>query len=198
MLWVGAFVVPTPSQASLTWLPLTSAQHWQVGFIGVMVGKVSVSLSVSKDAVLDSGTSLTYLPTAEYNTVIALVTKGKSCTMDQQGGYLICNCVSTSDSSYPTLTLYLTDTNGNSQPYYLTPSLYLGFSSPGQCYVAILGDNTPNLNYWLLGDNFLHGYYQVYDMTNQLIGLASSGFILNNSYSFNNTMMYRSPSDSSQ
>lgn len=33
----------------------------------VTVGDVTITLYQSKDAILDSGTSLTYVPTAEYN-----------------------------------------------------------------------------------------------------------------------------------
>lgn len=51
-------------------------------------------------------------------------------------------------------------------------------------------EKTGNTNFWLLGDNFLRGYYQTYDMTNKLIGLASSKYITNGSYSFNNTSVY--------
>ncbi len=51
-------------------------------------------------------------------------------------------------------------------------------------------EKTGKTNFWLLGDNFLRGYYQTYDMTNKLIGLASSKFISNGSFSFNNTSVY--------
>jgi hypothetical protein len=48
-----------------------------------------------------------------------------------------------------------------------------------------------------LGDNFLRGYYQVYDISNRQIGLASSKFITNGSYSFNNSVVYVPPRDTS-
>ena len=38
------------------------------------------------------------------------------------------------------------------------------------------------------------GYYQVYDLTNFQIGMASSQFILNNSFSYNNTLVMVEPS----
>lgn len=55
-------------------------------------------------------------------------------------------------------------------------------------------DTDTTVDFWLLGDNFLQGYYQVHDIGNKLIGLASSTFITSNSYTLNSTVMYVSPS----
>ena len=65
------------------------------------------------------------------------------------------------------------------------------------CYIAIMEEKTGKTDFWLLGDNFLRGYYQVYDITNRQIGLASSKFITNGSYSFNNSVVYVPPRDTS-
>jgi hypothetical protein len=58
-------------------------------------------------------------------------------------------------------------------------------------------EKTGKTDFWLLGDNFLRGYYQVYDISNRQIGLASSKFITNGSYSFNNSVVYVPPRDTS-
>lgn len=81
--------------------------------------------------------------------------------------------------------------------HYMTPEFYLAqtASSNLYCYVQVVEDTTLNLNFWLLGDNFLRGYYQVYDMANKQIGLASSKYITNGSYSFNNSVVYVPPPD---
>jgi hypothetical protein len=77
-LWIGTIVEPTDPTA-LGWMPLTSSQHWQVGLSSAQVGDTSINLVVSKDAILDTGTSLTYVPSAEFNQIITLITNGRSC-----------------------------------------------------------------------------------------------------------------------
>lgn len=61
-IWIGAYVVPTPDQNALKWMPLTSSNHWQVSFGGVLVGTTEITLTQSKHVIFDSGTSLTYVP----------------------------------------------------------------------------------------------------------------------------------------
>ena len=58
-------------------------------------------------------------------------------------------------------------------------------------------EKTANTDFWLLGDNFMRAYYQVYDISNKQIGLASSKFISNGSFSLNNSIVYKPPTDSS-
>ncbi len=63
-LWIGTFVVPS-KEDDLKWLKLTSKNHWQVSLNGVKVGNTSIDIK-AKDAIFDSGTSLTYIPISEY------------------------------------------------------------------------------------------------------------------------------------
>jgi hypothetical protein len=73
----------------------------------------------------------------------------------------------------------------------MTPENYLGVTtSPTLCYIGIMEEKTGKTDFWLLGDNFLRGYYQVYDISNKQMGLASSKFITNGSYFFNNSVVY--------
>ena len=43
-IWIGAYVVPSTNQDALKWLPLTSNNHWQVSFGGILIGTTEITL----------------------------------------------------------------------------------------------------------------------------------------------------------
>jgi hypothetical protein len=61
----------------LKFMPLTSNNHWQVAFRGVLIGMTEIQLTQSKNVIFDTGTSLTYVPSNEYQLVIAEIKKNK-------------------------------------------------------------------------------------------------------------------------
>ncbi len=73
--------------------------------------------------VLDSGSSLNYIPTSDYNKVYkGLITdKGIKCSDDSSSGLTYCTCSSASDSKFPTLNLKM----GNRYIFYMQNSDYL-------------------------------------------------------------------------
>ena len=45
-------------------------------------------------------------------------------------------------------------------PHFMAPENYLGqTSSTTVCYIGIMEEKTGKTDFWLLGDNFLRGYY---------------------------------------
>ena len=89
--------------------------------------------------------------------------------------------------------MYIKNANGTLSVISMTPNLYLWKYSNTQCYIVLQEETDTTINFWLLGDNFLQGYYQVYDIQNKAIGLASSSYIINNQYTYNTTVMYVNP-----
>ncbi len=62
------------------WLKLVEdTDHWEVALTKVSINGIAINLTISKDAVLDSGTSLTYLPLSEYQQINETITRGKAC-----------------------------------------------------------------------------------------------------------------------
>ena len=51
-------MLPT-NGGTLNWMSLTSTNHWQVGLAGCKIGTTNMTMT-STDAILDSGTSLTF------------------------------------------------------------------------------------------------------------------------------------------
>ena len=63
----------------VTWMELTSQQYWQVKLNKVQIGGENFTLT-STNAVFDSGSSLTYIPSKDYTTLKdALIPSGVSC-----------------------------------------------------------------------------------------------------------------------
>lgn len=69
---------------------------------------------------------------------------------------MFCQCNDTSFADFPFLTLSL-----ETAEYVIPPASYLTIMLPGVCQVDIL--NIDNLDNWVLGLNFFHDYYVVFD-----------------------------------
>ena len=67
-----AFKVNKTVDDMITWMYLTSEQYWQVPMREAKIGGRSMTLK-SENAVFDSGSSLTYIPTKDYETFLNLV-----------------------------------------------------------------------------------------------------------------------------
>jgi hypothetical protein len=120
----------------------------------------------SAPALLDSGTSLTYLPTA---IVYAFVTAfGATVTSD---GFLIIDCgfKKTQSQGFVSFTF-----GGSSGVTINVPILEMIQSTKdGQyCYLGVQ-EATDKI---ILGDVFLRSAYVVYDLTNNQIGMAQANF----------------------
>lgn len=78
---------------------------------------------MSKHVIFDSGTSLTYIPSQEYNQIFSIISAGRSCQVIYS--MQVCNCNGVSDSSYPTINVYLKNSQGTDTPIAIKPNLYL-------------------------------------------------------------------------
>lgn len=137
--------------------------------------------------VLDSGTSLTYLPDALAARVYEMVgayddtsstgavfvncdmlekTPGQSFNFGFQNGAEI--KVDMTEMVFPLTGLFAIPQS------YIPSSKTLGFSSSNACALGLQGGGSSGP--YLLGDTFLRSAYVVYDLTNNVIGLAQTNF----------------------
>jgi len=143
-----------------SFVPLSSETYWAVNLDGVKLG--SDSMSSTKKAIVDSGTSLLAGPTAEVQAIAnklgAKSVLGKEYTVD---------CGAT----LPDLTFTL-----GGLDYVLKKSDLILQQSGSQCVLGLMGIDIPAPNgpLWILGDVFMRAYYVQFDWGNKRLGFAKA------------------------
>lgn len=153
---------------SITYFPtLTSgdaASYWGISIDSFAYGSSNLG---SATGIVDTGTTLIYIPTSAYNEFLSL-TGGQT---DSSSGLA-------SFSTEPTSNF---DITFGSTTYTLTPSQYLvpdaqysyyGLSSG--TYYAWINDGGSSGVDTIIGQKFLENYYSVFDTTNSRIGFATA------------------------
>jgi Eukaryotic aspartyl protease len=115
------------------------------------------------DAVFDSGSTYTYVPSKDYAILIKQLvrTTDVNCTKLAATGLTYCNCTRVSDPKFANMTLKL----GNRYLLYMNSTEYLTWDATRkQCLMTILEDGDNSLKHWILGAPFLRGYYAIHDM----------------------------------
>jgi hypothetical protein len=88
----------------ISWMSITSKNYWQVSLNEAYVGSNKLSLAISK-VVFDSGASLMYIPSYDYNAIYnSITTQSKTkCGYELSSQLIYCECTSTGDNRYPTV-----------------------------------------------------------------------------------------------
>lgn len=154
---------------SITYFPkLTSGSaspYWGISIANFKYG--STTLSSGASGIVDTGTTLIYIPTAAYNKFLS-ATGG---TTDSSSGLA-------SFTTKPTQNFAITF---GSTSYTLTPAQFLvpqaqysfyGLQS-GKYYAWINNGGSSGVN-TIVGQKFLEQYYSVFDTTNSRIGFATA------------------------
>ncbi|KAI1026557.1 hypothetical protein LB503_013348 [Fusarium chuoi] len=153
---------------SLTYFPtLTSGQaaaYWGISVSGFTYGSTSLG---SGSGIVDTGTTLIYIPTSAYNKFLSAA-----------GGSTDSSTGLAAFTKKPTANFGI---KFGSTTYTLTPAQYLiptaqysnfGLTS-GKYYSWISDGGSSGVNI-IIGQKFLENYYSVYDTTNSRIGFATA------------------------
>lgn len=157
----------------ITWMTLPSHFFWIITITGFRIGEATDPNQISYEfaglstvrAVVDTGTSLFYVPNGFVSTFVKSVFQDMSYDTSYYPLYLgSCN-----RALYKSIFLY-----NNQQDVYLevTPENYVlaaDIGIPGKCLMGFAANSD---NYWLLGDSFLRNYYSIWDEENDRIGFA--------------------------
>lgn len=154
---------------SLTYFPTlksgSAAPYWGISIASFTYG--STTLASSATGIVDTGTTLIYIPTSAYNKFLSAA-GGKT---DSSSGLAVFTKKPTSNFSitFGSTTYTLTPAQ------YLVPTAqysYFGLSS-GKYYAWINDGGSSGVN-TIIGQKFLENYYSVYDTTNGRIGFATA------------------------
>jgi Eukaryotic aspartyl protease len=181
-LWFGA---PDKSHeaSAEAYTPLvqitTEPSYYAVNVASASIG--SASIGVSGDAVVDTGTSIMVLSTAQVNALISAVeaSPNYSAAFGSQtlsGNSTNIDCLTSSmtdaqiDAALPPFTITLPDTGTGSFTLSLPATQSYLFDLQGQfCFGVASVDGLPTI----LGDSFLHGVVAIFDVDKSQIGFAA-------------------------
>ena len=150
----------------INWINLTSPFYWQVslGAYNVIINSTKViSLSpIANNAIFDSGSLYTYLPSIDYNNLYsAIISNTTLCTKNVVSGLIYCNCTSTSDARFMNVSI----TFGNRYIFYLNNSDYLTYdATKKQCSLTFVENTDPSVQIWIMGTPIFRAYYIIHDL----------------------------------
>ena len=153
-------VDPKHYTGSFSFVPLSSESYWEVKLDGVKLG--SQSVSSTKSAIVDSGTSLLAGPKAEISQIAA-----KLGAKSILGKEYVVDC----SAKLPDLTFTL-----GGKDYTLKQADLILQASGSQCILGLTGLDIPPPRgpLWILGDVFMRKYYVQFDWGQKRLGFATA------------------------
>lgn len=159
----------TKYSGALTYFPTlttgTAAEYWGLSIASFTYG--TTTLASSATGIIDTGTTLIYIPTAAYKKFLT-ASGGKSDTSSGLAMF----------TTKPTANFAI---KFGSTTYTLTPAQYLvptaqyaNFGLTTGKYYAWINDGGASGVNTIIGQKFLEVYYSVYDTTNSRIGFATA------------------------
>lgn len=162
----------TKYTGSIVYTPVTSQGYWQVAMGAAVVGGKQVV--TNRQAIIDSGTTLMYGPTADATAFYNGFGSGVAQPLSKFGysGYTGYYALPCSGSTSIGLTFGGTTF---SIPYStFVQQGYVGnYNNKQYCVASLIGSDSMGLgSSWLVGDTFFQGTYVVFDMQNNRVGFA--------------------------
>lgn len=164
---IGGFNLRAHSKGNIIWHDLFDTNYWTLPMSDVGYGNSTIPIVVDQ-VIVDTGTSLTLIPSQDFNQLVNVI-RLKNPKLDF---YKLKNGLSASMCSRDDYNLFEDISfRVDNITYQLPKSAYVQYSA-GQCQLRLM--QAPSVGHWILGLNFFHGYYTVFDAGRKRVGFARS------------------------
>jgi len=146
----------THCEKPIHWAPVvTGTSMWRFVVSGYKVGNYS-AVGIKEYAITDTGTSYIQIPTRLFQSTV------RAMNLEKRGEFYLAPCD----------TKFQMDFTVNGKVFSVTEKEVLLNQGYGQKCVVAIGD-AGQFNMFLLGDAFIRGHCQVYDMKEKKVGFAA-------------------------
>lgn len=150
---------------------MANRDYWTLNLTSASVGNENIKLT-SDEIIVDSGTSYILMPTEDFASFIApFNTTGQCWAEDALAGFTVCSCTYPEFQQYPDLNIEI----GN-HTYRMDKWNYVELYGNMCLFKVMTMDFSAGwgTRFWILGLNFFHNYYTVFDQEQGRIGFAES------------------------
>jgi len=157
----------TTSSVSYASVGGAGADYWGIS-TAITIGSTSAGTS---GGIVDTGTTLVYLPSSAYNTWIKAI---PSATVDNNSGLV--RFPKSSLSSVPSISFTVGGTKFtlNNYAQLVEQGLYSSFGLSSTYYYSWISNGGSSGLDFIIGQKFLERFYSVYDTTNNRVGFATT------------------------
>ncbi|CAD8145392.1 unnamed protein product [Paramecium octaurelia] len=156
--------IPNEIMNNVEWVRVLRNDYWTVKVLSISVNGQFIKAGKYKEALIDSGTSLLYLPEKVVLSIFEELILSNCRLLD---GNMFCPCsIPKSEvDNYPKIAMFL---EGIILELDITDYMILDFSFQGMCYIGIEVESQMNL--MIFGDIVMRKYVIVFDKQNNKIG----------------------------
>lgn len=154
------------SQDDFVYLDVVDPRYWSASLKSTSYGGKDLGLSATR-AILDTGTSLVYFSSADWDKIYGKISDGRECGHSEMTGFRACVCESEKDFEDITFTM-----GDYTFKFPVDTYVTVNYGSPNICEFWIdsieVDFDEPTV---LIGDSFLRNYYILHDGDNMRIGM---------------------------
>ncbi|EAR92323.1 eukaryotic aspartyl protease (macronuclear) [Tetrahymena thermophila SB210] len=174
-LILGGYDDQLISEDSINYFQVVSKSYWAIKMRSARYNKQDIfnGKNELRLALIDTGTSLIHMPTADYqafNRTVLEKSSNKGCF---EFGLLICVCNQKQIPNFPTISLTFTDVDNNDQIINILPEYYIMYQDGFCVYLVAEFPDMGINNMWILGDVFMRQTYNIFDYDRQAIGIVN-------------------------